>query len=80
VASAAPSLACDGGGCAVVLKASDGYWNLRVSPNGKILTRLHRGDLVEVVRTSGSWTEVAVQGTDDSGWIATNALQEIPCR
>jgi SH3-like domain-containing protein len=68
-----------GKSCAVVLKASDGFWNLRTSPNGKVIMRLHRGDLVEVVKEFGSWTRVAVQDSDLDGWIFTDAIQEIPC-
>jgi hypothetical protein len=49
VASVTASVACDGG-CAVVLKASDGYWNLRATPSGRILLRLYRGDTVECSR------------------------------
>jgi hypothetical protein len=45
------SIACDegeGSGCAVVLKASDGFWNMRTRPNGPVVTRLYRGDEVDV--------------------------------
>jgi hypothetical protein len=77
--SVGQALACDGA-CAVVLKASDGYWNLRSYPNGKVLTRLYRGDTVEILHASGPWSRVAVNNSDFVGWVYTDGLQEIPCR
>jgi SH3 domain-containing protein len=79
VASVTASVACDGG-CAVVLKASDGYWNLRATPSGRILLRLYRGDTVEMLETAGTWTKIALHNSDVVGWISSNGIQEIPCQ
>jgi hypothetical protein len=80
LATVTASAACPAeAGCAVVLKASDGYWNVRAAPNGKILMRVHRGDTVEIVDAKGNWTYVAVHDSDIAGWISSNGLQEMPC-
>jgi Bacterial SH3 domain len=79
VASVSAGAACDPG-CAVVLKASDGYWNVRAEPNGKVLGRLHRGDTVEVSMVMGKWTRVFVHDRDVVGWVSSNGLQEYPCQ
>jgi hypothetical protein len=70
--------ACDDK-CAVVLKASDGYWNVRATPNGKILGQLLRGDTVSILQVAGSWTRVSIHDSDVAGWISSNSLQVIPC-
>ena len=78
VAAVTAAAGCDTS-CAVVLKASDGYWNVRAAPNGKILMRVHRGDTVEIVDAKGNWTYVSVSNSDVAGWISSEGLQEIPC-
>jgi Bacterial SH3 domain len=73
------SIACDeGNGCAVVLKASDGFWNMRTRPNGPVVTRLYRGDEVEVVRAADSWSLVTFGRFQ--GWVSNTGLQQITCR
>jgi hypothetical protein len=75
------SIACDegeGSGCAVILKASDGFWNMRTRPNGPVVTRLYRGDEVDVVRTTNSWSLVTFGRFQ--GWVSSSGLQQITCR
>jgi hypothetical protein len=78
VASVTAGTAC-GDDCAVVLKASDGYWNVRATPNGKILGRLHRGDAVTVEKDLGDWSLVIVHDSDVGGWMSSNGLQKYRC-
>ena len=66
--------------CAVVLKASDGFWNVRATPNGKIVGRLHRGDTVTVDWTEGKWAYVIVHDSDVDGWVSSSGLQKYPCQ
>jgi uncharacterized protein YgiM (DUF1202 family) len=52
---------------------------VRTTPNGKVLTRVFRGDTVQVFDAKGNWSFVAVNHSDEHGWINNAGLQEIPC-
>lgn len=60
-------------GTAVVDVPNDGTLNVRADPSlsGRILTRIHEGDQVEVTEVRGEWARVRI----DAGWVQTKFLR-----
>jgi hypothetical protein len=69
-------------GCAVVLRMSDGYLNLRTGPgtDSPIITRLHPGNVVTVSTDYvGNWRRVSTRAGDLNGWVSSRWIQGIDC-
>jgi hypothetical protein len=80
IAPSSPSSQAKRSDCAVVLKATDGYWNVRAAPNGAILQKVFRGDTVDIVQVMGAWTQVTLHvNMNVTGWISNDGIQQIPC-
>jgi uncharacterized protein YgiM (DUF1202 family) len=89
VSTATAALACDGESCAVVLRMSDGYLNLRTGPTvqSNIVLRLYPGDRVSVDETVNGWSHisgVARLDRDDGknptqGWVSSKWIKQSEC-
>jgi SH3 domain-containing protein/Ssp1 endopeptidase immunity protein Rap1a len=69
-------------GCAVVLRMSDGYLNLRVGPgtDSPVITRLHPGNIVVLSSDYiGNWRRVSTRKGDLDGWISSRWIQWVDC-
>jgi curli biogenesis system outer membrane secretion channel CsgG len=60
----------------VALYSVTGAYNLRETPNGKIITALQAGTQVAVVEMSGEWSRVQLQD-GKIGWIISRALKKV---
>lgn len=53
-----------------------GKFNLRETPNGKIITGLEKDTLVAVLEGKGEWTQILL-ANGQTGWILTRALRKL---